>query len=140
VSLVDVAPTILDALGLPPLDGADGETLLPLVAGRARSRPVFGVLYNSITGDVEVADVRDGDVKVIRDKAGQWTQYDLRRDPGEHAPTPPAAGSPLVAALGRQLDEARAAFDAYRAAGPERNAQALPPELERKLRSLGYVH
>jgi arylsulfatase A-like enzyme len=140
VSLVDVAPTILDALGLPPLDGADGETLLPLVAGRARTRPVFGVLYNSITGDVEVADVREGDVKVIRDKAGQWAEYDLRRDPGEHAPTPPAAGSPLVAALGRQLDEARAAFDAYRAASPERNAEALPPELERKLRSLGYVH
>jgi arylsulfatase A-like enzyme len=36
---VDIWPTVLDLLGLPPLDGADGHSLLPLVRAAAQGRP-----------------------------------------------------------------------------------------------------
>ncbi len=37
ISGIDLAPTVLDALGLPSLDGADGRSFLPLLKGEAQT-------------------------------------------------------------------------------------------------------
>jgi N-sulfoglucosamine sulfohydrolase len=39
VSGIDLAPTLLDALGLEPLDGADGRSFVPLLRGDAAAAP-----------------------------------------------------------------------------------------------------
>ncbi len=36
VSGIDLMPTLLDALGLPPVDGVDGRSMLPLLDGKAQ--------------------------------------------------------------------------------------------------------
>ncbi|HZN55482.1 MAG TPA: sulfatase-like hydrolase/transferase [Candidatus Polarisedimenticolaceae bacterium] len=41
VGLIDVAPTLLDLLHLPPLAGADGRSLAPLLAGKPAASPVY---------------------------------------------------------------------------------------------------
>jgi arylsulfatase A-like enzyme len=64
VSLVDVEPTILDLLGLPPRPGARGRSLVPLWRGETQAeRPAF---------------VEGQDVRVLRDH--QWAY--LRRSDG----------------------------------------------------------
>ena len=41
-SLVDLAPTLLDLLGLPPLAGAQGRSLAPLLVGQTPDNtPIF---------------------------------------------------------------------------------------------------
>jgi len=83
-SLLDVMPTILDALGLPH-DGMDGMSLLPVIDGDATAvqqlatrplgigRPLYGA---SRWG------VLDGGYKYTT-HAGEQAIYDLRADPGE---------------------------------------------------------
>jgi arylsulfatase A-like enzyme len=46
VSNADIWPTVLELVGLPPLPGADGRSLLPLILGEEREpeRPVFAQL------------------------------------------------------------------------------------------------
>lgn len=86
VSLVDVYPTITDALQLPAApDEADlrGASLLPFARGkRADVRPIFGEYHamGSITG---MFMLRDGPYKFVY-YAGYAPQlFDLAADPGE---------------------------------------------------------
>ncbi|HEY2387158.1 MAG TPA: sulfatase [Candidatus Binatia bacterium] len=128
-SLVDVVPTILAAVGVPPPDALDGRSLLPLVAG----------------DDVRWADraaseadqtrrkrmVRVGPLKLIRDEAGGDELYDLRDDPGERRN--------LAAERPREVAELAAAMASMLAGA----APAAPPTLDddtrARLRALGYL-
>jgi arylsulfatase A-like enzyme len=142
VSLIDVAPTILDLVGLPALEDADGVTLVPLLRGRASGRaPVFSTLFNSFTGNLALASVRDGTTKLILNTStNRIDQYDLAKDPGERAPRPAASDSALARALQDRITVERAAFEARERAGRERNLEAFPTDVVDRLRSLGYVH
>ena len=83
VSLVDVAPTVLDAARVPRPAAFGGESLLPVVAGegRRRARPLFASLYG------QAWTVRQGDLKLVRtedeDGAMREELYDLAADPAE---------------------------------------------------------
>ena len=83
VEHVDVAPTIVEALGLPPLPRADGLSLLPLITGRgAAPRPYYAVAELRD----EQRSIRVGRWKLIVDR--EWDKgwralHDLERDPGE---------------------------------------------------------
>jgi arylsulfatase A-like enzyme len=93
---MDVAPTLLDWLGLPKLDGAEGVSLAPLVAGGAAGSPGPLVALAEPEPDeyaARAAAVRRGDWKLIRRDDGLWAPnrwspggfelYDLATDPGE---------------------------------------------------------
>jgi N-sulfoglucosamine sulfohydrolase len=45
VSGIDLAPTVLEALGLPPLEGADGRSFLPLLQGKSQDGREFGFVH-----------------------------------------------------------------------------------------------
>src|SRR5262249_11844584 len=47
VSITDIAPTVLDLLGLPPLPHPDGVSLLPLALGDANAFPRRGVFIET---------------------------------------------------------------------------------------------
>jgi len=53
-SLLDVAPTLLDAAGAPALPGAEGRSLLPCVGGACDAEPV--VVSEAVADEVSVTD------------------------------------------------------------------------------------
>jgi len=82
VSLLDVAPTILDLVGAPPLPRAEGRSLARAMRGEPlASRRVFG---ESIRYGRAVRMVVDGDFKLIYEaRARTYELFNLRNDPGE---------------------------------------------------------
>jgi arylsulfatase A-like enzyme len=83
VSLVDLAPTLLDAVGLPPLPAADGVSLWPNLTRGAPlpKRPLYaeGVLFG--TEQKAVIDWPEKLVWVPRHDT--WERFDLSEDPAE---------------------------------------------------------
>ncbi len=141
-SLADVAPTLTDLLGLPPLPDAQGLTLAPLIAG---TRPqVHDFVPSCLLRFVRFPDapqqftvVSPQLEKVIRVAGGETSLYDLKSDPMEQRPRP-AGDSPLVGVLERWLAEQKSAAMEFRgkfgsASGP------IDAEQVERLRSLGYV-
>jgi arylsulfatase A-like enzyme len=113
--LVDVAPTVLSALGR-HATGLDGRDL------RASEDAVYRS-SNPLYGPPEQRAARRGDAKALADGVDPPAGFDLRADPGEVRALAPAPA--LLAALPPPLLSGDAA--------------ALDPALEEGLRALGYV-
>jgi len=82
VEQVDLAPTILDALGVPPMKSAEGLSLLPLLSDGIgkRQHPFYAVSWTRKL----MRSVRVGDWKLIAGKNSGWMYlYNLRNDPKE---------------------------------------------------------
>ncbi len=94
VELVDIAPTLLEAAGLPRYDGMQGQSFWPLLSGQApvtEHRPdVYFEYYQAIPGGHK--DAGGAYITGCRDQ--QWALscahgraegelYDLQHDPGE---------------------------------------------------------
>jgi arylsulfatase A-like enzyme/predicted TPR repeat methyltransferase len=82
--LIDVAPTILELLGLPPLPGVDGTSLGPVLAGKeAAAEPAYIESYQPWLsyGWAPLRAVRHRGWKLI--DAPRRELYDLGADPGE---------------------------------------------------------
>jgi arylsulfatase A-like enzyme len=143
VSLADVAPTVLDYVGLDGLAQADGRSLLRHFGGEvADSPPVFSALWSmqifeQVPPYLRMASVRQGSAKLIHDVAEQtWQQFDLGSDPAEQEPGPPDPE------LKRLLDEHVRLISAVvgaRSATPGEAPDSLPPEEVERLRALGYL-
>ncbi|MEM9489437.1 MAG: sulfatase, partial [Myxococcota bacterium] len=143
VEHVDVAPTIVDTLGLPPLADAEGLSLIPFVTGRALPpRPYYAVaeLRN------EWRAIRVGRWKLIVDRDKGWRGlYDLARDPGEQsdlAQTRPLAGRLCTIYLAEALANPAKA----RRLGPATSRRRfksrsvnLDPQTRKELEALGYI-
>jgi len=90
VSTMDVGPTILDYLGIEATPTMQGQSLLPVIEGKAAERPSFAG-PTQLKGSPKEAVYYKGK-KFIYDykyrEAGAW--YDLVEDPGEHRPLSPA--------------------------------------------------
>ena len=137
-SIVDVAPTVLELLGLAPLPSAMGIDLTRAFSGAALDpdRPLF---FSWMGGD-ERLGMRLGSVKLIH-ADGRYALFDLAEDPDEARPRKPTAED--LTALATRLV-------AHRAAAATVRANALPPEgsehpapiperVEDSLRALGYL-
>jgi arylsulfatase A-like enzyme len=96
VSNVDIWPTILDLVGLPPLPGADGRSLVPLILSAARGgsdggepRPSFAHLDRRWGRTKDQSDplvsVTDGSLRLFLpvNDPSKAELYDLAADPGE---------------------------------------------------------
>jgi arylsulfatase A-like enzyme len=147
VESVDLLPTVLDLLGVPPPPGAafQGSSLRPLLAGSRK--PLRSVVFSSARADSTWYEGYELDDKrlIHTARSNRWKLivypgverdyielYDLRADPGETenvAGRHPEVQATLAQALERWLDER----------GPTRPEADLPEELREKLRQLGYV-
>ncbi len=82
--LIDIAPTVLDLLGQPPLEDVDGISLAGLLTGESLAVPPTIVESRRpwlSYGWSPLRAVRDGTWKLIA--APRPELYDLERDPGE---------------------------------------------------------
>jgi arylsulfatase A-like enzyme len=140
VSLVDLAPTILDALGLPAPASFQGRSLLPLARGEPQSaREVFAETERNPDRAHRLA-VQLGGVKyILRTRNADPSEplseelYDLAADPRERTSV---LAHPQIARLRRD------AAEYLRRGRAEARAPGVvdaPPELRARLRALGYV-
>jgi arylsulfatase A-like enzyme len=131
VSLVDIAPTILELTTGSVPDHSDGISLRQHIRGRSDAEEEQRILYSEL-GRVTAA-VR-GDKKVIRahreGKTRQWA-YDLTADPEEAQAVQSERG--WIADLSRAIDEhvAKRFVDT-------KDRAPIDPATEERVRALGY--
>jgi arylsulfatase A-like enzyme len=139
VQSIDIAPTILDVLGIDPPSGFQGRSLLPAIRGEALDeRPAFSSTRRFGRKD----SVRTDRYKLILThpsprRGGPTEQqlelYDLAQDPGEQTNVYEDFSGPgpkLLQVLRDRLASERRAASAKR---PD-----LSAESQRRLQSLGY--
>jgi arylsulfatase A-like enzyme len=133
---VDIAPTILDYIGLPALKGIHGTSLLPRMKGEATdsSPPAYGESIELVRfgGGSPIRYLRRGDWKYVH--KFQPELYNLADDPKELANlagTHPEKLAELRGELEQMIaGAANAPKDAHSTVSPEEQAQ---------LRALGYL-
>jgi arylsulfatase A-like enzyme len=135
VRSLDLAPTVLEVLGLPPHPLFEGTSTLLLLDGDAPPR--VAVSQNDKKYDPPISALRTSDWKLYEDRLF-WRVYrarlfDLRSDPAETRNVlafNPGEGRRLAARL-RQIESLRATISEGQA--------ELSAESVRRLKSLGYV-
>ncbi len=165
VGLIDLMPTLLDLLELPPSPAAMGRSLRPLFDGAPsgaptegwRDRPLFaeswierravagpegrGILH--VETKLPMLAVRMGGRKLIVEGGEETALYDLASDPLEQHDLllgDPGAGAQLRQALDAYLPEMRERSALLRRRQPRAEPPViLDPDREDKLRALGYL-
>ena len=149
VGLADVAPTLLELAGVAVPETLDGRSLVSLFdggegpGGRVLHASIGGVtIERGVFGAVDLRHaVRDRRHKLIWSLDRRWPYrdgpayeelYDLEADPAELVSLLPAAADPAL--VERLRDEMR-----RRLAQPAAAGGRLDPEIERRLRALGYL-
>jgi arylsulfatase A-like enzyme len=140
VSLADVAPTILELLGLPALRNPDGVSLVPLLESRANApdRPVFGEFYNPLTRALKLLSLRRGNEKLIyTPRRERWEMYDLASDATENRPGTP--DPQLRIELAEFTNESQQLLASRAQQRRTKSINTIPPEVTERLRKLGYI-
>jgi arylsulfatase A-like enzyme/predicted Zn-dependent protease len=135
VRIVDVMPTLLDLSGIAIPDSVQGATLRPALDGEAVDLLALAETWypRYHYGWSELTAVRDGQFKFIL--APRPELYDLTKDPKEqHDIT--AANPARADAYARRL---RALLAQTTRKEDVSKPQAVPPEVEQRLRALGYL-
>lgn len=136
VSSVDLVPTLLDLLSLPPLPAAQGKSFARALRGGAASErgPVYSesIYPERLYGWAPLFALRTDGREFI--EAPDPEIYDLASDPGEIRNLAPAR-SDEVASWRRRLASVRG-----RLGGPNGSAESsIDAEQREKLESLGYL-
>jgi len=142
VSLLDVAPTLLELVGIPPARAEEGRSLVPLLGGASIPADVVAELPPVLASPFDVGRHRlafmRGTLKLIIPRKTRAHDrpvvYDLAHDPGETRPGAPAT-------------ECAACLRAARRVRAEIVARAAPAEhgvvderTREHLRALGYIN
>ncbi len=149
VSVIDVAPTLIELTGAPRPAAYEGRSLANWVGSKPwwtvvwggseaapPSRPVYSELIKTertlrLTPH-ERATVEDS-TKLITGVDGTRSYYDLSADPGEK--NPDAVAHAQRAALDRAID----VLQAVAARDVRRDEVAVDPDTRERMRALGYV-
>jgi len=134
VSTLEVMPTILDVLGIPPNPEIEGRSLMPLIAGGREGRP-----WVYMAGALE--KLRTPTWSLFAGERGPWWLYDLRHDPGETVDVIRAHPETAAALYGHYLEARRHDLRGWRRLLPKGpGALVRMSQGDRaRLRSLGYA-
>jgi arylsulfatase A-like enzyme len=145
VRLVDVAPTVLEAVGVGAPPSFHGQSLLPLVRGQADfPTEAWAETEHTLDGRHKLALRRGARGRkwiLTSGKAGSTVElYDLAADPAERTDLARDGQRPAGADLTlRRMESFLAEARGRRAAGPPVRRPELSREQLQKLRALGYV-
>ncbi len=155
VSLVDVAPTLLDLLGLPPLPHAQGRSLTPLLPEQEPPTAYTRVIFTENDTPRGVLAIQEGPDKWILGYERGPLMYDRNSDPGERRPLEGdvrrARGEELAARFRDHAETLRTRLEAQvvgEATAREATDQSKARDAadderdlarERRLRALGYL-
>jgi arylsulfatase A-like enzyme len=136
VRTVDITPTILDMLDLPPLEGVQGTSLLPLMNGESLDLDLVGygasIEPHTIFGTSILRFVRKGRWKYIHKVNPEL--FDLAKDPGELENL--SADNPEI------IEDLRAELSTLIEEAPERASgarTAIDTATAAQLEALGYI-
>ena len=136
VRTVDVTPTILDMLKLPPLEDVQGASLLPLMKGESLDLELVGygesIEPHVVFGSSVLRFVRKGQWKYIHKVEPEL--FDLTADPGEL--------ENLSSSRPEVVERLRAELSALIEGAPEQASgarTAIDPETAAQLEALGYM-
>jgi arylsulfatase A-like enzyme len=136
VRTVDVTPTILDMLKLPPLEGVQGASLLPLMKGESLDLELVGygesIEPHVVFGASVLRFVRKGQWKYIHKVEPEL--FDLTGDPGEL--------ENLSSVHPEVVERLRAELSALIEGAPEQATgarTAIDPKTAAQLEALGYM-
>jgi arylsulfatase A-like enzyme len=142
VSLVDLAPTLLDALGIPAPSSFQGRSLLPLLRGEGfKPLPAFSEVEVTNNNEYQKISVREGHrVYILRVRRGHEIHpevlkeelFDLETDPHEQHSLNISRQEPLRSHAVAFLADARAH------AAPQLGAR-VPVDIQERLRAIGYA-
>jgi len=135
VRMVDVMPTILELLHIPSPKVVQGSSLLPLTRGGQLDLPAVSETWypRHHYGWSELTSISDGRYHLIA--APRRELYDTQADPGElHDIAVTNAGRADALQRALQTFVARTS-SAHQSSAP----QPVDPDVEQRLRSLGYV-
>jgi len=164
VAHVDLLPTVLELLGIPPPAWAEGRSLAGVLAGREPESALAGrTLFSETRSKLALAAerrvipfeapafmVREGSRKLLRypDGAGgfRYELYDVSADPKEQHDLYPSEAE-TAAGLRAVLDAYESTGRAHReridstvgGGGAPQESAPLDPGQEEKLRALGYL-
>ncbi|HXI01636.1 MAG TPA: sulfatase, partial [Candidatus Saccharimonadales bacterium] len=144
VPAVDIAPTLIDGAGLGTGGAFDGTSLWPALTGAAPAQPAesfMSLLYFGYRSPYHaLVSIRSGDLKLLGTRrssadrgAWLWQLFDIAADPGETRD--------LSAGRDSDLATLRSRVEAWqkRPGAVERKPKKEDSEIERRLRTLGYV-
>jgi choline-sulfatase len=132
--LVDIVPTVLDALGQPLPQGLSGRSLLPQLRGEHGDAPP--VVVSGFMDDWRTIVI--GDLKLIQRSEKHFMVHDLTADPHEQRDL--AGARPVTARyLRAQLGLALARSRAVASKSPKAQKTKIDAQTEAQLRALGYV-
>ena len=134
VSIVDIAPTVLDALGLEPTLAGPGTSLWKLLAGSRADREARILVAEGTLYGPELRSAILWPYKLIeRPEDGVLLLFDLEQDPLELtdlSASRPELTERLAGELQRRIESS--------ARGTRREAVELSDEMVEELRALGY--
>jgi arylsulfatase len=138
VSLIDVAPTLLELLGLPPEPRFEGRSLLARIGGEERGGDVRVELpqMNDKDARLHSAGLIRGSLKLLLDPSGRPALYDLEADPAELDPDP-SEHADARAALLRAHEDGSRILTGTEIRDPE--TRPLEDEERERLEAIGYV-
>ncbi len=138
VRTVDIAPTILELLGLEGVSEMDGKTLLPLIHGETDERGAYMETMAPFLnfGWAPLRGEERGSVKVI--EAPRPEVYDLESDPKERRNLHGKVGEEVDGGRGLLVELRRRIAEDPFTKGEHREAE-MDPETRAKLAALGYV-
>ncbi|MCL4216389.1 MAG: sulfatase [Candidatus Hydrogenedentes bacterium] len=142
VSLIDIVPTMAEALDAGVDEGWKGRSLLDVLsAGNTDdlARPVFVQATNLLSCEEPLQAMVLGDYKLIRAlKTGAIELYDLENDPGERenlAASDPDRARELLAVMEAWTASWPSDFSRQQTGEPAE----LDPAIQKELEALGYV-
>jgi arylsulfatase A-like enzyme len=144
VSLLDVAPSVLELIGLPAESSFEGRSLVPLLRGESPAPNPHGVVSELERVSERGAETRvhsravlDGANKAIMTPAGGLELYDLTTDPRERWPLAGSRAVEVASPLAPLAAE-HVALAAHSRGAAQSQSAVLDDATKEKLRALGY--